>query len=713
MKVISMYLPQYHEFPENNQWWGEGYTEWTAVKRAKPLYQSHIQPRVPLNQNYYDLVKDGVKTWKWQAELAQKYGVYGFCIYHYWFLGKQLMEKPMELLLEHQEINLRYSICWANESWTRTWYGLEEEVLMKQEYGSEADWKRHFTYLLPFFKDSRYIRIDGKPVLHIYRTMDIDCLEQMKTCFDQWAKENDLPGIFLVSAKTAGELETRKELIDAYYYFEPGYTLKHDLGSFKTMRYNLSVLCRTTLNKFRKKKLLERIIPADWIIDPITSRTYNPVDEFPCLIPDWDNTPRRSYKGLVYKGTTPDKFEKALCKLNSEKVQNGRDFVYVNAWNEWGEGAMLEPDEARKYGYLEAIRNVVKQPCTPIQQKNNPEANPLVSVIVIIYKVEKYLEKCLESIINQTYQNLEIILVVGKGDIACEIICDTFAQKDSRIKLLNREPKGVAVARNQGLEAATGDCIGFVDGDDWIDPDMFEVMVRAMQKYDADISVIGKYEAYANENVGNDHNQEFVYDKKDAFEQILYQKGFFLHLWDKLYKKEIFAQIHFPEGERVEDRKVGYELLGKADKIVYNTISKYYFRVSEDSGSRVADNLVLSLKNDYEMCEFILERYPELQQAVDYFLVYENMSVVQNNVLFATYQKERDREYADFIKTHAMSVLKNRRVTKSIKIKLLLFLFCRPLFFYMTKRRRAKFLKKHVSYQLGADWEKTFEQLEK
>lgn len=344
----------------------------------------------------------------------------------------------------------------------------------------------------------------------------------------------------------------------------------------------------------------------------------------------------------------------------------------------------------------------------PEQKKNH-----VVSVIVIIYKVEKYLEKCLDSIVNQTYRDLEIILIVGKGDQACETICDAFAQKDSRIKVLKREPKGVAVARNQGLMAATGDYIGFVDGDDWIDPDMFEIMVSSMLKHEADISVIGKYEAYANYNEGNAVNQELIYDRKTAFEQILYQKGFFLHLWDKLYKKEIFENIHFPEGERVEDRKVGYELLGKADKIVYNTISKYYFRVSEDSGSRVADNLVLSLKNDYEMCDYILERYPELKTAVDYFLVYENMSVVQNNILFDTYQRDKDRQYVTYIKAHAGSVFKNGNVSGSIKIKLLLFLLCRPLFFFITKRRRAKFLKKHVSYQLGADWEKTFEQLEK
>ncbi|NLG05090.1 MAG: glycosyl transferase, partial [Clostridia bacterium] len=261
MKVISMYLPQYHTFPENNEWWGEGYTEWVAVKRGKPLYKGHIQPRIPLDNRYYDLVNEGVETWKWQAELAKQYGVYGFCIYQYWFKGRQLMEKPMELLLAHPEIDLHYSICWANESWTRTWYDLEEEVLMQQEYGTKADWRKHFEYLLPFFKDTRYMKIDDKPILHIYRTADIECLDEMLFCFRQWAIEEGFAGVYIVSAKTAAEQDTRNELIDGYYYFEPGYTLKHDFNAYKKLYYNASVFVKLRLNKFKKEKVLERSIP--------------------------------------------------------------------------------------------------------------------------------------------------------------------------------------------------------------------------------------------------------------------------------------------------------------------------------------------------------------------------------------------------------------------------------------------------------------------
>lgn len=357
MRVIAMYLPQYHSFPENDKWWGEGYTEWTAVKRGKPLYKSHIQPRVPLNQNYYDLDKDGVSTLRWQASLAREYGVYGFAFYQYYFKGHKLMYKPMETLLNNPDIDINYCICWANETWTRTWYDLENEVLIAQEYGEEKDWREHFDYCLQFFKDKRYIKVDNKPLFQIYKSFDIECLEKMLKCFNEWAKEAGFDGIYIVSGKTAAGEETRAGLSDATYYFEPGYTLKNDFKKTAQLEYSISVLIKTFINRFKKNKCLERVVKASDIISQIVSREYKE-NEFPGLIPDWDNTPRRSYRGLVYKGTSPEKFEEALRILKDKKNGHRTDFVYINAWNEWGEGAFLEPDEAKKYAYLEAIKRV-------------------------------------------------------------------------------------------------------------------------------------------------------------------------------------------------------------------------------------------------------------------------------------------------------------------------------------------------------------------
>jgi len=360
MRILALYLPQYHSFPENDEWWGEGYTEWTAVKRAKALFPNHLQPRIPVDNRYYDLVKNGEETLRWQAELAKKYGIYGFSIYQYWFCGKQLMERPMEILLEHPDIDLKYCICWANETWTRTWYGLEQEILQKQEYGTEADWEKHFNYCLRFFKDPRYIKVNNKPLLQIYRTFDIDRLPEMKAYFQKRAKEEGFDGIFLVSGKTAAMQESRKEIVDGFYTFEPGYSLKHSLSGIRKFKYNFSVAIRSLINRVFKRELLERRIPIDWIFDAICKRDYQE-NEYPGIIARWDNTPRRSYKGLLYSGASPQKFQKTLEVLKNKVSGRENDFVFLNAWNEWGEGAMLEPEMAEGYSYLEAVARVVKK----------------------------------------------------------------------------------------------------------------------------------------------------------------------------------------------------------------------------------------------------------------------------------------------------------------------------------------------------------------
>ncbi len=354
MRPIALYLPQFHCFKENDEWWGKGYTEWTAVKQAKPLYKGHIQPRMPYDNEYYDLSDPRGDRLKIQAELAKKYGIYGFSFYHYYFTGHKLMERPMEILLSHPEIDLRYFITWANETWTRAWYDKKDEVLLKQDYGDEREWKRHFEYLLPFFRDDRYIKEDGRPVFCIYRTFDIDELASMRKAFDSFAKEAGFQGIYLIGGRTAGKQEQR-EICDAYYYFEPGYSLKHGLRPVQTFNYDLMTAIRHGINAAFGRELLERRIPVEWIYDSVLERNYA-ANEYPGIIARWDNTPRRGYKGLVYEGASADRFYEVLCKLNSRIPRDS--FVFINAWNEWGEGAMLEPDKDEGYAYLEAVKKV-------------------------------------------------------------------------------------------------------------------------------------------------------------------------------------------------------------------------------------------------------------------------------------------------------------------------------------------------------------------
>ena len=177
MKVLALYLPQYHCFKENDEWWGKGFTEWTNTKKAKPLYRNHYQPKEPLNDNYYDL--SNVDVMINQAKLAKKYGVSGFVYYHYWFNGKKLMEKPLELMRKNKGVDMNYCLSWANEPWTRSWDGKAKEILIDQCYGDKSDWTKHYNYLSNFFSDDRYIKIDNKPVLFIYRINSIENHDEM------------------------------------------------------------------------------------------------------------------------------------------------------------------------------------------------------------------------------------------------------------------------------------------------------------------------------------------------------------------------------------------------------------------------------------------------------------------------------------------------------------------------------------------------------
>ena len=352
-----MYLPQYHEIKENNEWWGEGYTEWSAVKGAESYCKLQKQPKVPLNQNYYDLGDETAVAWKWQAKMAEKYNVYGFVIYHYWFSkDRQLLERPMEILLRHSEIDIHYCICWANESWRQVWYGMQNKLLMKQEYGDERDWICHFNYLLPFFKDSRYIKIDEKPLINIYHSFEITELDAMLNVWRRLAVENGFKGIYVISGNTGAIIDSRKELFDAYYNFEPSYSLMHKRNKIERFRYIANVFVKNAWNKLFEKKILERKINGIKFLKQMQRKDLlEEVKIFPGVFPQWDNTPRRKYKGTFFYNMGKEVFREQI-RIMKEKYRNV-EFLYVNAWNEWGEGAYLEPDTENQYAYLEVLRD--------------------------------------------------------------------------------------------------------------------------------------------------------------------------------------------------------------------------------------------------------------------------------------------------------------------------------------------------------------------
>lgn len=362
MKIIAFYLPQFHTFPENDAWWGEGFTEWTNVKRAVPSFKGHNQPRVPLNKNYYNLLD--IDTLRWQADLAKEYGVYGFCYYHYWFDGHMLMEKPMEMMLQDKSVDLPFCICWANENWTRAWAKKSREVLISQTYGDQQGWKEHFDYLLPFLKDERYIRIDGKPIFVIYRPEIIECLEPMIQYWQELAKENDLPGISFIYQQT--DFDHQKE--PTGYLFDYGIEFQPALVRSRWQRKNPLLYCRKALNELvNRLKLPQFRCTTFWYgYDDAWRRILKmkPKDEkmLPGAFVDWDNSPRYGKKGSVYLTATPEKFQKYLSlQIKHAKEVYNKDLIFMFAWNEWGEGGYLEPDELYGYKMLEAIQTSLIQ----------------------------------------------------------------------------------------------------------------------------------------------------------------------------------------------------------------------------------------------------------------------------------------------------------------------------------------------------------------
>jgi hypothetical protein len=366
LRIIAFYLPQFHTIPENDEWWGKGFTEWVNVRKATQLFKDHYQPRVPLNNNYYNLLNNDVK--KWQVELAKKYGIYGFCFYHYWFDGHMLLQRPIEQYLADSSLDLPFCICWANEHWTKAWISKENKVLIAQKYGQRKDWELHFNYLLHFFKDKRYIKNDEKPLVVIYRPDIIGCLNEMLDCWQELAKQNGFPGLDFAYQQIGLDLQPNKDDSRFTYNIEyqPQYAVydlirnKHKI--LRKIKYHVtSILERYFYLDFRSVRT-EGLIIRDY--DKVWSQLLSHLPENEKCIPgafvDWDNTPRRGSKGSVIAGASPEKFQKYLgIQIKRAKEIYQKDMIFMFAWNEWAEGGYLEPDEKFGYAYLEAVRQAL------------------------------------------------------------------------------------------------------------------------------------------------------------------------------------------------------------------------------------------------------------------------------------------------------------------------------------------------------------------
>lgn len=354
-RVIAFYLPQFHPIPENDLWWGKGFTEWTNVAKARPLFKGHEQPHLPADLGFYDLRLPETRIA--QAEMASAYGVEGFCYWHYWFAGRRLLERPFNEVLASGQPDFPFCLGWANESWTGVWNNEPRRMLMEQTYPGETDDRTHFDYLLKAFSDHRYITVDGKPLLFIYKPLKLPDAKRRLDLWREWAVQAGLKGLYILGnnildfedaaalgldgavVTTLGVITTKNPVLNKTKWLFWGASKKLGLGGPRTVEY---------------KEAIEHLIPNLSKFD---------FDAYPCAYPNWDHTPRSGRKGLVLTGSTPVLFEKhmeeAVDAVSSRDAEHR--IIFLKSWNEWAEGNYMEPDTRWGHAYLEALSRVLQR----------------------------------------------------------------------------------------------------------------------------------------------------------------------------------------------------------------------------------------------------------------------------------------------------------------------------------------------------------------
>lgn len=347
-KLIAFYLPQYHPIPENDQWWGPGFTEWNAVATARPLYQGHIQPRLPKDLGFYDLRVP--ETRQSQADLARRYGIHGFCYYYYWFQGRRLLERPLDEMLASSTPDFPFCICWANENWTRRWDGLDDEILIEQAYSPDSSW-RFIHDVIPILRDRRYIRYEGKPVLLVYRATALPDVQQTLAMWREECRKQGLGEIHLCAVRFHDVVDVQALGFDAGVDFPPHHVHVESVVDrvpgldprFEGWIYDYGAVVDHSLARF--------------------GQGYRRPGHRGVMLA-WDNTPRRGRMAHIAHGATPAAYRRWLQgTLEQELACNPapESLVFINAWNEWGEGATLEPDHYFGHGFLEATAEALNE----------------------------------------------------------------------------------------------------------------------------------------------------------------------------------------------------------------------------------------------------------------------------------------------------------------------------------------------------------------
>ena len=362
LRLLAFYLPQFHPIPENDRWWGQGFTEWTNVAKARPLFRSHHQPHLPADLGFYDLRVPEVR--QAQADMARQYGISGFCYYHYWFHGRRLLNRPFDEVLTSGRPDFPFCLCWANENWTRSWDGEDREVLLAQHHSAEDD-RAHIEYLLQAFQDMRYVRIDGRPLFLVYRTELLPDPARTAEIWRQGAHVAGIGDLYLARVESFGsDTDPRAIGFDAAVEFAPDWR-RLPTPMFRRGRWD--PLARVW-QRLHRRGLVPKVYSNhllysyEALLGRMLDKPQRPYKRFRCVTPRWDNSARRETNAAIFYGSTPKLYERwllAAIRNTLDTFEGDERIVFVNAWNEWAEGNHLEPDQLWGRSYLEATAEAV------------------------------------------------------------------------------------------------------------------------------------------------------------------------------------------------------------------------------------------------------------------------------------------------------------------------------------------------------------------
>jgi hypothetical protein len=374
-RVIAFYLPQFHPIPENDEWWGKGFTEWTNVKKARPLFKGHYQPRIPADLGYYDLRVPEVR--ERQAEMAREAGIEGFCYWHYWFgNGKQLLERPFKEVLETGKPDIPFCLGWANHSWTNKTWTVERKTMKKgmlmEQFYSEEDYVTHFYSLLPAFKDKRYIRVDNKPLFVVFKPYGIVNPSRFITIWNELSLQNGINGIHFVGMyQTPKYTSIINKILDCFHTIDEtnqynnilnmGFDAVCPTGEYRSqLKINKPLFMYTRIRRKINSPVVCKYNYND-IIKYYFAKEDRWENVYPVVMPNWDRTPRNGKAANIWHGSTPELFKKHICNAVEiiKHKQEEHKILFLKSWNEWGEGNYMEPDTVFGSMYLESLKQVL------------------------------------------------------------------------------------------------------------------------------------------------------------------------------------------------------------------------------------------------------------------------------------------------------------------------------------------------------------------